>query len=165
MTSRRLFLPAAALVAGCMAETPTVPVEPMLPEVPSGAVQAVVRQAAGTEPGTTVFTIHVIGGQLAVASFQGAILFDPGDLQVLSVTTPTGAGGETRIVNDLGLAQGQLRFAAFTPTAFASTEAFVVTTRLRGATADLRVRLDAVGTSEGTEVVSSALLPSALVRD
>ncbi len=154
-----------ALLSACSEDRPLVAPE-LIADLPEGAIQAVVQQSPGVEPGTTVYTVRVVGRSAKVASYQGQLTFTKGTLSVVSVNTPTAPDGEVHIVNSTQAAEGKIRFAAYATEAFGTDEAFSVV--VRSATAalpDLTATLDVAGSAEGRAMAGTLMRASSGIRD
>jgi hypothetical protein len=154
-----------ALLSACSEDRPLVAPE-LIADLPEGAIQAVVQQSPGTEPGTMVYTVRVVGRNAKVASYQGMLTFAKGALSVVSVTTPTAPDGEVHIVNSTEAAEGKIRFAAYATESFGTDEAISVV--VRSATAalpDLTATLDVAGSAEGRAMAGTLMRASSGIRD
>jgi hypothetical protein len=154
-----------ALLSACSEDRPLVAPE-LIADLPEGAIQAVVQQSPGVEPGTTVYTVRVVGRSAKVASYQGQLTFTKGTLSVVSVSTPKAPDGEVHIVNSTEAAEGKIRFAAYATEAFGTDEAFSVV--VRSATAalpDLTATLDVAGSAEGRAMAGTLMRASSGIRD
>jgi hypothetical protein len=160
----------AAIVLGlasCRDDAPTaVKTLPLLPST-SGTASVVIQREPLGSGDNVVFVVRIVGNNLPIAAYQGVVTFSPKALQVLSVSTPSGTGGEYRVVNDRELAAGRIRFAAFAPEAFSSTEAFRFVARLNDTllAANLAGALDVAGAPSGSAVRRESLLRSDGVHD
>lgn len=155
-----------ALLAACTEDrTPLVAPE-LIADLPEGAIQAVVQQSPGVEPGTTVYTVRVVGRSAKVASYQGVLTFTKGAMSVVSVNTPSAPDGEVHIVNSTEAAEGKIRFAAYATEAFGTDEAFSVVVRsTTAALPDLTATLDVAGSAEGRAMAGTLMRASSGIRD
>jgi hypothetical protein len=154
-----------ALLSACSEDRPLVAPE-LLADLPEGAIQAVVQQSPGTEPGTMVYTVRVVGRSAKVASYQGVLTFSKGSVSVVSVSTPRVPDGEVHLVNSTEAAEGKIRFAAYATEAFGTDEAFSVVVRTTSAVLpDLVATLDVAGSAEGQAMAGTLLRASAGIRD
>lgn len=144
----------ALLLVGCTEDVTTPDTRPELPSLAPSTAMAVVQESAGPEAGTVTLTVRVLTRDLDVAAYQGSLRFTPGAYEVLSVRTPEGGEGETRVVNTGEVPDGRIRFAAFAVEEFGSDVAFIAVVRARAAeaAASLETELDVVGTPEGQAV-------------
>lgn len=158
-----LLLPALVLMLGACREDMNVPTgQNNLPPLDPSTVMAVVQREPTAPSGTVRYTVRVIARDLKIAAYQGALTFTPGGLELVSLETPLGLDGEPRVVNTGEMADGRIRFAAFTADQFTSDRVFTATFRVNDprAEASLRADLDVVGTPEGQAVASTAIVPS-----
>jgi hypothetical protein len=164
--SRRLVLaPSLLLLAACSEDRPLVAPD-LIADLPEGAIQTVVQQSPGVEPGTTVYTVRVVGRSAKVASYQGALTFTKGSVSVVSVSTPKAPDGEVHLVNSEGAAEGKIRFAAYATEAFGTDEAFSIVVRsTTAALPDLVATLDVAGSAEGQAMAGTLLRASSGIRD
>lgn len=157
---------AAALVAagvGCR-DGMDAPVAPAVLSVPQGAVRAVVELHPGRTAETRLLVVRIVGRVPELAAYQGTVSFDPAQLHVLDVHTPSElADGEVHLVNRAELASGQLRFAAYAPELLGTDEALRLVVRAAGSeagAATLAVTLEVGGTVTGTALTPAQLHPS-----
>ena len=169
VTPRRAALAASlVLLVACQDETISPPREAPIISVPSGAVQAVIQQEATTPDGLVTFVVRVLANNLTISSFQGTVTFNPGSFELVDKKTPAGSGGITAVLNADKFAEGQMRFAALTPTQFDSIaagsgiEAFRFTVRPLRAVSDanLVATLDVAGTDVGASIGADRMLAS-----
>lgn len=168
--SMSALLVCALTVAGCR-EVPILTSPIVVPaDVPRGAVRADVVQEPLEADGAVTFVVRVRSRDVMLSAFQGMVTFSAGAFELVRVTAPD-RSGETRLFNEEEFAQGRIRFAAMTPTTFASTpeegiEAIRFTVRpLRAvAEADLSATLEVASEEEGVALDAGSLLMSRLLR-
>ena len=124
-------------------------------------VQAVVDVGAPAADGTVAVTVRVVPSAVVLGSYQGALRFTPGRVQLRQVTAPRG-GDATRLVNAADSTVGLVRFAGYTVGGFRHDT--VLTLRVRAArpldaTAFIAT-LDVAADSAGTRIPRERLLPS-----
>jgi hypothetical protein len=147
-------------LSGCRDETDP-PVAPAALSVPSGAIRALVELHPGASAATRVLVVRIVGRVPDLAAYQGTVTFDPAQLAVVDVLTPSVlADGEVHLVNRAELAAGQLRFAAYAPEALGTDEALRLVVRAAGSeagAATLAVTLQVGGTVTGTALAAPQL--------
>ena len=157
-----LMLILGSLLA-CRSDEPLAPPR-AVPFTPStkGSVQVLIERSPQLRGDTVLFIVRVIGEGLPLAAYQGTVTFSTAAMDALAVKAPDTQDGEYRVVNDRELAAGRIRFAAFAPQAFSSTEAFRIFARLKqGALAtNLVGTLEVAGNTAGAAVRPQLLLRS-----
>jgi hypothetical protein len=134
-----------------------------------GAVVAVVASEPPNADGTVTFALRVRAPGVSVSAFQGAVRFAPGAFELVAMTSASSGGDEMYIVNAADFAAGTIRYAAFTPRAFAAVssedgvEVMRVTVRVLRpiATADVGTTLEAAAGPDGGEPRPPAVVPPA----
>jgi hypothetical protein len=166
MKIRIALLALLTATSACSEDRPLAgPVDP-LRDLPEGAVQAMVQQRPGTEPGTVEYTVRVLGRRSDVAAYQGIVTFDVGAMELLQVRTPEAGDGEVHIVNSTTAMEGTIRFAAYAPEKFGTDEAFTMVVRPRmSGVPDITATLDVAGTEAGKALDGTLLRASSGVRD
>jgi hypothetical protein len=149
--------------------------EPMAPSaVPAdlsasmnaGAVHAVIEQGEPTADGKVRYTVRILAKKGEVASYQGALEFDPESVAIDEVTIPETAEGEVHLVNRETIPQGKIRFAAYAPEELSTTEAFsILVSPTGGELPALTVSLEVAGTPEGVAKPASQLRGARDIRD
>lgn len=161
------ILPLLALTLGaCDTDAPSAPPVDVAALVPSGAAQVVLQRDAGPGAGEETYTLRVIARQTPIASYQGAVRFAPGTIELVSVTTPESPDGEQRLVNPQ-MAEGRIRFAAFATEQFGSDVVFRFVVR-RGASLEnvqFAAGLDVAGLVSGQAMTAAQLRATDGVRD
>jgi len=168
--SMSALLVCALAVVGCR-EVPILTSPVVVPaDVPPGAVRAEIVQEPLGADGSVTFVVRVRTRDRALSAFQGVVTFSAGAFELVDVTA-TDRGGETRLFNEEEFAHGRIRFAAMTPTTFASApeegiEAFRFTVRpLRAvAEADLEAKLEVASEEDGVALDVGSFLVSRLLR-
>jgi hypothetical protein len=167
-----LAMAALAVVAACDSESTSASSGPLVVDVPAGAVQAAVQRAIPNADGSVTYSVRVMAKDVKVSSFSGTVTFEPGAFELVSVGKPT-QNDESHIVNQTDFANGQIRFAVFTPTVLsgidsgAGVEAFSFTVKpLRPeSAANVVASLDVVGKETGTAVAAERIFASPGVMD
>lgn len=164
----RHFLTLSFLAVAATACRDTAPLEPvdLATLVPAGGTQVVIQREAGPEIGTETFIVRVITRRADLASYQGEVTFALGAFELVGTSTPSGADGEMHLVNPQ-VEAGKIRFAAFAPESFATTEAFRFTVRPKSAldAMDVRASLSVAGIVAGAALEAAELRASDGVRD
>ena len=124
-------------------------------------VQAVVDVGAPAADGTVPVTVRVVPSAVVLGSYQGALRFTPGSVQLRQVTAPRG-GDATRLVNAADSTAGLVRFAGYTVSGFRHDT--VLTLRVRATRpldpAAFIATLEVAADSAGTRIPRERLLPS-----
>lgn len=162
----------ALAAAGCRDSSFGAPGSDGSVNLPHGSVQAAVLADTTAGDGSITYIVRVMARDLVVSSYQGVVTFTPGAFTLVSTSTPSGPAGETYVLNPAGFAEGNIRFAALTTTAFnaAATgdgvEAFRFTVRPvgGGSQSGVTATLDVVGTDVGRAVAPDRVLASPGVR-
>ena len=137
--------------------------------LPHGSVQAAVLADTTAGDGSITFIVRVMARDVVVSSYQGVVTFTPGAFTLVSTSTPAGLAGETYVLNPTGFAEGRIRFAALTTTAFSGVstgsgvEAFRFTVRpvsLGSQSGGVTATLEVVGTDLGRAVAADRVLAS-----
>lgn len=90
--------------------------------------------------GLTTFVVRIRTRDVTVSSYQGAVRFRAGAMDLVTVTTPS-AGNAAYVVNSTSFAAGRVPFVVFSTSSFAGTETdegvevFRFTARVRGSAA------------------------------
>ena len=130
--------------------------------LPTGAIQVLVQQQPVTTAGRLTFAVKVITKDVSVGAYQGALTFEPGAFELVSVESPSAKDGEFHIVNTADFAKGRIRFAAYATEAFDGTDAFLVTVKplVPLENAKLVGALDVAGEVTGAAVAKTMLQSS-----
>lgn len=165
--SRALLLSALVGSAACREDTPVGTVADLTRTLPAEAVQAMVQSSEGPSVGTIRLRVRVLTKDVPLASYQGVITFDAGSFELVSVETPRSEEGGMHLVNPGEIANGQIRFAAFTTEKFADDEAFsLIVKPLRPiGQMQLKATLDVAGETSGTALAGAQLRGSTGVHD
>lgn len=107
--------------------------------------------------GITVTRLLIDSRALELGAYQGRFRFDPEALELIDVSMPD---DNFRFVNVNGAAQGEIRFAGFTVTAFESPVALEMRFRSKGGLDidRMTVELEVVGDVEGNKVAPERIL-------
>ncbi|MDB4908590.1 MAG: hypothetical protein JWO05_3374 [Gemmatimonadetes bacterium] len=97
--------------------------------VPTGAVQVLVQQQPVTTPGRLTFAVKVLTKDVSVGAYQGALTFEPGSFELVSIESASAKDGEFHIVNSSEFAKGRIRFAAYATESFDGSDAFTITVK------------------------------------
>ncbi len=152
---------AAAILVGCNEPTSSQP-ELSRPALADGSVQAVVV-AEPLRDGMTVMRIRIDAESLELGAYQGRFTFDASAMEFVEASMPEDG---FRVLNTLGAAEGEIRFAGFTVEQFVSPVAVELRfeTKQRVDARDVSVNLEVVGTVLGEEVPSGRVLASSFRR-
>ena len=153
---------AAAFVVGCVNEPTGSQPEPSEPAVEDGSVQAVVV-AEPLRDGMTVMRIRIDAESLELGAYQGRFTFDASAMEFVEASMPDDG---YRVLNTLGAAEGEIRFAGFTVEQFVSPVAVELRfqTKQRVDARDVSVNLEVVGTVLGEEVPKGRVLAPSFSR-
>ncbi len=153
---------AAVFVVGCVNEPTGSQPEPSEPAVEDGRVQAVVV-AEPLRDGMTVMRIRIDAESLELGAYQGRFTFDASAMEFVEASMPDDG---YRVLNTLGAAEGEIRFAGFTVEQFVSPVAVELRfqTKQRVDARDVSVNLEVVGTVLGEEVPKGRVLASSFRR-
>jgi hypothetical protein len=166
----RIVRPAVVLVIALMAcsDQPSLAPSPALVNtVPPGTIQPVIQQQASASTGTLTLVVRVVGNGVTVGAYQGVVTFTPGALDLVSIETPAGTGGDFHVINATTFATGRIRFAAYAAESISGTEAFRMTVRSPGPLSEARLAaaLEVVGEATGAPVAATKLHTSRGVLD
>ena len=105
----------------------------------------------------TVTRLLIDSRSLEIGAYQGRFRFDPEALELLDVKVPD---DNYRFVNASGAAEGEIRFAGFTVSAFESPVALELRFRSRGPVNldDMTAGLEVVGDIEGNRIGRERIL-------
>ena len=147
---------AALIIVGCVNEPTGSQIEASEPALQDGSVQAVVV----VEPlrdGITVMRIRIDAESLELGAYQGRFTFDPSAMEFVDASMPEDG---YRVLNTLGAAEGEIRFAGFTVEQFVSSVAVELRFRTKQQVdaQDVSVDLEVVGTVLGEEVPQNNVL-------
>lgn len=149
----------ATLLVGCVDET-TGPSQGELPPLQEGTARLQVSVETEGE-GVAVASVSVQANALPLGAYQGRFRFDPDVMDLVDVTVPE---GEQRFVNSHRAEDGEIRFAGFTVTDFATDVAAVMRfatarrARPQDFSAELEVLGDIMGRTVGRERIQEPAL-------
>ena len=162
--SSRVLLAGTLVIASACQDNVTAPADDDFAEARSitkiaTEVQLRVEQTAFD--GTITYSVRVRSTSRTLSSFQGALTFTPGAFDVRSAEAATG-GGAVILLNTNDLANGRIRFAAYTQTAFDGSgdgkEVFRFTSRqIRDGDVFMSPTLDVIGTAPNPSASAGAL--------
>ncbi len=153
---------AAAFVVSCVNEPTGSQPETSEPAAEDGSVQAVVV-AEPLRDGMTVMLIRIDDESLELGAYQGRFTFDASAMEFVEASMPEDG---FRVLNTLGAAEGEIRFAGFTVEQFVSPVAVELRfqTKQRVDARDVSVNLEVVGTVLGEEVPKGRVLAPSFRR-
>lgn len=165
--SRALLVAGVFAASACTEDAPVGTVTDLTRTLPAEAVQALVQSSEGPSAGTIRLRIRILTKDVPLASYQGVVSFDAGSFELVSVETPRAEEGGMYLVNPGEIANGQIRFAAFTTEKFLDDEAFsLIVKPLRPiGQMQLRATLDVAGETSGTALAGAQLRGSTGVHD
>ncbi len=159
MQKRPLVL-AVLLCVACVDEAP-MPDVTDLPPLEAGTVRVNIRVEEGSGD-TRLIELTLDAKALDIGAYQGRMVFDPHQMELLEVNTPD---DNLRLVNTNNALIGEIRFAGVAATTFDSP--VILELRITAGASfdpnDMHAELDVVGDLLGTQVGRQDIAPPTLM--